>query len=392
MEGDEIGKIKEILKSEPRGLSIRQITDQLNINRNLVAKYLDMLLVSGQVEMRTIGVAKMYYLSQRVPISALMDFSSDFIAVLDEGLHVLQINDNFLAFSGTAREEVAGKTIEAGAIPLLSSDEAAAGIRDALQGKETSIDIGWRNGDLAFHAKFIPAVFEDGRRGVTAILENTTEIRKAERSVRAALSEKEALLREINQRINDHLQLISSLVHLQISSTSDERARAVLVETQNRILSLAFVYAHLGQSLRLGSDPVGLFIRDLVQAIFQSYTIADSQVRTVIRTTGVSLSIRHATALGLIVNELVSYTIRTSFTGGARGDLVIEVSGDTEKGYMMVIGNTGKKFPAGLDPAASDLLGLQLAHTLAVKQLGGTISIRKDDGNAFIISFPGSME
>lgn len=394
MEGEEIARIKEILKREPRGLSIRQITDQLDINRNLVAKYLDMLLVSGQAEMRTIGVAKMYYLSQRVPISALMDFSSDFIVVLDEDFKVIQINDNFLRFSKKSREKILGKTIGRETVPLLESAAVQEGFSEALRGKEVAIDIEWpENGNgLYFRAKFIPTVLETGRMGVTAILEDTTEIKRAEQSLRSALAEKEILLREINQRINDNLQLVSSLVHLQMGATNDERARDVLVETQNRILSLAFVYQHLGQSRNLGESPLSEFFKSLVDSIFQAYRVSEETIRTTISVADISLPIHNATAVGLIVNELVSFSIRNSFNEGTRGDLQIVISGGEKSGYRLMIRNTGKKFPADLDPKTSGVLGLQIAHTIATSELGGQMRIMTDDGNIFLITFPGGAE
>lgn len=97
----ELSRVKGLLKNEPRGLSITDISRILNMNRNSVSKYLNMLLVSGHVDMRSVGVAKVYFLSQRVPISAMLDFSSEGIIVLDADLKIVQLNDNYLDFSGT---------------------------------------------------------------------------------------------------------------------------------------------------------------------------------------------------------------------------------------------------------------------------------------------------
>jgi predicted transcriptional regulator len=66
--------IKQMLKWHPRGMTISNLTTKMKLNRNLVAKYLDMLLISGQVEMMTVGVAKVFFLSQRVPVSAMLEF------------------------------------------------------------------------------------------------------------------------------------------------------------------------------------------------------------------------------------------------------------------------------------------------------------------------------
>ena len=77
LDQEKIARIKNLLKFKPKGMSISDISHSLKMNRNSVAKYLDLLLVSGQVEMRSYGTAKIYFLSQRVPLSAMLSFSSD---------------------------------------------------------------------------------------------------------------------------------------------------------------------------------------------------------------------------------------------------------------------------------------------------------------------------
>ena len=91
--------IKEVLKKNPHGLSITDISRELNLNRNSVAKYVNMLRVSGDAEMRSFAAAKVYFLSDRVPISTMLDYASDMIIVLNSELQVLQANDNFLTFA-----------------------------------------------------------------------------------------------------------------------------------------------------------------------------------------------------------------------------------------------------------------------------------------------------
>ena len=79
---DKITRIKTLLKFNPKGLTITEISQKLKLSRISVSKYLDILLISGQVEMKMYGVAKAFFLSSRVPISAMLSFSSDFILIL----------------------------------------------------------------------------------------------------------------------------------------------------------------------------------------------------------------------------------------------------------------------------------------------------------------------
>jgi len=95
LDQEKIIRIKKLLKSRPKGLTISDISQVLKVNRNSIAKYLEILLITGQVEMRLYGNAKVYYLSQRVPVSSMLKFASELILVLDNEMKVVDINDHF---------------------------------------------------------------------------------------------------------------------------------------------------------------------------------------------------------------------------------------------------------------------------------------------------------
>jgi PAS domain S-box-containing protein len=390
-DSDDISKIKDLLKNEPRGLSIRQITDHHQINRNLAAKYLDMLLISGQVEMRTIGMAKMYYLSHRVPITAMMDFSSEFIVVLDENLKIIQLNDHFLEFSRLNRDTILGKTIGRDTIPLLAEDETLQAARDSLKGKEIAKEIKWQEDgkDQFYHTKFIPTVFENGSPGITIILEETTEIKNAEHSLRNALHEKEILLGDINQRINDNLQLILSLIELQVGSVPDESTKEMLRETQNRIMTLALVYSQLGKARPGMSIDVSDYIRNLVGALLASYHTEDGKIQAEVEVSPITMTGDKATTIGLVLNELISYTVVHAFPKKSTGTIHV-IGSVTDTGYLLQISSDGAPFSRETDLSSTDELGLQLAYTLITKQLSGTISINTNSLKEFDVSLPES--
>ena len=386
---DEIAKIKELLKNEPRGMSIRQITDELPVNRNLVAKFLDMLLVSGQVEMRTVGMAKMYYLSHRVPISAMMDASSDFIVVLDENLRIIRVNDNFLEFSSSSREEIIGKTIGQDTIPVLAADSSLAAARDALKGKEITEDIVFNRQGAAFHyhTKFIPTVFENGAPGLTVILEDTTDIWRAEQTLRSTLREKEILLGDINQRINNNLQLVLSFIDLQMESVPAGSGRESLRETQNRIMALSLVYGQIGAAHPGSVVALDSYIQNLVKALSSSFGLPDGSIKLAAITPGSTMDESRATTTGLVLNELISFLRSTAIRTGAPVMISIGMTGDVSEGFVFRVNFNGSPFPAMLDLGTTDVLSLQLGYSLVTKQLGGTIFI-SEDRQGFTVSIP----
>jgi len=207
-ENEELITIKEMLRKNPRGMSITDISRELNLNRNSVSKYVNMLLVAGEVEMKTYAAAKVYYLSQRVPLSAMLDFSTDAIVILDANLTVVRANDNFLALAGTSRETLMGNSIQGSSIPFFSDAKIVASLNDALKGISTVTEITWQNEnqDLFLRGKLIPTVFEDGTVALTIILENITgQIRSQQ-----ALEKSEALYRAI---VEDQTELVCRILY-----------------------------------------------------------------------------------------------------------------------------------------------------------------------------------
>ena len=104
-----IDTIRQHLKWHPSGMTISSLSSRLHMNRNLVAKYLDMLLISGQVEMKVTGTAKVYYPSSRVPVSAMLEFSSDFVIMLNEEQTIIYVNEPVLKLLDEKREMLVGR-------------------------------------------------------------------------------------------------------------------------------------------------------------------------------------------------------------------------------------------------------------------------------------------
>jgi PAS domain S-box-containing protein len=183
----ELDNIKKILKSSPHGMSITEIARTLNKNQHSVGRYLDILLVSGHVEMRMYGKAKVYSLSSRVPLNTLMGGLHDLILVLDNDHRIVRINDQFLKLVKKARNDLVGKDI---AFILFSEpiiEIIFSSIRSSLESglidKEIGLD---EECGRVYRQKIIPTVFEDGESGTIVLLENITERKSAEHALRTS--------------------------------------------------------------------------------------------------------------------------------------------------------------------------------------------------------------
>jgi PAS domain S-box-containing protein len=186
LDQEKITRIKRLLKSRPKGLTISDISAALKINRNSVAKYLEILLITGQVEVKVFGNAKVYYLSSRVPISSMLRFASEFILVLDHECRITEVNDNFLNFFAMKREDLVGNGIESLDFqPFCDLSPKNLVQRAHVQG-EVSSEVRFRHYGEEKYLKFkiIPTVFEDGGDGTTILMEDITLPKQFEEQLR----------------------------------------------------------------------------------------------------------------------------------------------------------------------------------------------------------------
>ncbi|MDD1700116.1 MAG: PAS domain S-box protein [Methanoregula sp.] len=236
-------QIKDVLKENPQGLSIKDIVKAVNINRNTVGRYLENLLVSGQVEMRRFGMAKIYMLSQRVPLYAVLSLSSELVMQLDSSLRIIFVNEPFLKMIETKSENLIGKNIEYTPVVTTFYDSfpwLLRKIQEALNGKETSGEISPQIKNLIFFFRIRPTVFENGRKGVSVILEDITQRKQSEN----ALLESEVKLRSITENSPDRILLLNpKLEIIFINRTIELNPEQVLGKSVFDFISQEFHHA-----------------------------------------------------------------------------------------------------------------------------------------------------
>lgn len=190
----ELDRIKQMLRSNRRGLSITDISRRIGINRNSVAKYLDVLQMGGEVEVKKVCTAKLYFISDRVPLLDMLSLTSDAILVLNASGVIDYANSRFLAIEGWQMDEIAGKTL-ADVSSVLIDDEMMEKITSPSPGRifEKEVVIRTESGSQIFRTKCIGTVLPDGGSASTLICEDITQRRECQSQLRV----KEALYRAV---------------------------------------------------------------------------------------------------------------------------------------------------------------------------------------------------
>ncbi len=203
LDQEKVDKIKRVLKWHQRGMTISDLASEIKINRNLLAKYLDMLLIAGQVEMQVIGAAKVFFPARRVPISALLEFSSDMVIVFDSDRRIIQINEQVPLLMETGKETLIGKTIHELDSPFMRALEESWNARGPQVKGESGSDVECtvRGEEHHFRVKLIPTAFEDGSDGLTFIVEDITNRKKYEEMLRISEARYRGLVQSSGEAI-----------------------------------------------------------------------------------------------------------------------------------------------------------------------------------------------
>ncbi|HZV12551.1 MAG TPA: PAS domain-containing protein [Candidatus Kapabacteria bacterium] len=237
-----------------------------------------------------------------------------------------------------------------------------------------------------------PTLNENGQLvRIDGFITDITERKEAEKKIYESLKEKEILLKEVHHRVKNNMQIISSMLNLQEEFMHDPHDRDAFRDTQNRIKSMALVHEMLYQSEDLAKIDFDLYIRTIVQQLLESYTTEPDKIDLEVQTNNIHLDVNAAIPCGLIINELVSNSLKYAFPGNRKGKISIVFAKDERGGYCCTVSDNGIGLPNEVDLGHSSTLGLQLVDTL-VHQLGGNIDISRESGTTFRINFSGAKK
>lgn len=311
------------------------------------------------------------------------------IGIVDEHERVEFCNPAFAAMYGLRQEEMLGRSIldflqPKGRELVLEQTERRKGGENGtyeiniktVSGKERTVRV-----------SATPRFDSEGTyAGTFAVLQDITLIKETESALKKALEEKDYLIKEINHRVKNNLFMISSLLSLKASETGNDR---LFSDVQNQIKAIRLVHEKLYQTDDVSQIDFGSYTQDLLESIFTTFTAKPVHLEN--RTGRFMVSTKSAVTLGLIINEVATNAIKHGFTEEEEAVFTIEVRREKSAGkIVLLLANSGRRFPDGVDFYNADSLGLRLIHAL-VAQLGGTVELERDPITTFIIKFPEAL-
>ncbi|MEI7857392.1 MAG: PAS domain S-box protein [Methanomicrobiales archaeon] len=213
-----------------------------------------------------------------------------------------------------------------------------------------------------------------------------TERKRYEARLETSLREKEVIIKEVHHRVKNNMQVISGFLELQSNYIEDPLAVEKLNECQRRVRTMALVHEKLYQSKSLVAINAAEYIRSLIADLMNSYSLS-TPVDLKVDVDDVNFTIDMAIPCGLIINELVTNSLKHAFTGREAGNLSLTLHHQEDHTFCLSLQDDGIGLPEDFEARSLASLGMQLVRVL-VHQLGGEMKIDSVGGTEFTITFP----
>ncbi|MBD2461352.1 PAS domain S-box protein [Oscillatoria sp. FACHB-1407] len=322
-------------------------------------------------------------------MAALFAAMTDLIQVFDDQGRCLKTPTQPTSLFGSANDCI-GKTLHDTFSPDLA-DYFLACIHQCLRSCQTlnvEYSLTLENHQTRWFDANISPINENT---VIWVSRDTTERKQAEEQLKTSLHEKELLLKEVHHRVKNNMQVISSIFSLQSQHTTDPDTLTILADSQNRIRSMALIHEKLYQSNSLAKIDFADYVRSLMQNLFSTHRDQANKVQLNLDISDVPLNIDTAIPCGLILNELVSNSLKHAFKEKQSGEIMITFMNSTQEHVHLVVKDNGTGLPSNLNIYQTDSLGLRLIRALS-RQLNGKWELYNNGGTVFTIVFPRFVE
>lgn len=325
---------------------------------------------------------------------AILDASHALVVVINCRGKIIQFNRACMRTSGYSKEEVEGKPIWD---ILLLEEEKDRYLRD-FQTLCSGVLV--KNSEYHWKEKYGPPRLiawsntvllndEERVRQIISVGIDITEREEMEGRVRKELQEKTLLLKEIHHRVKNNMQIIDSLMGLQVDFIRNKKIRDILEETRGRVRSMSTVHEFLYESPDLSCIDLSDCVYQLVKDLRQSYEKKAAGIDVQIKINDLFIGIDLAVPLALILNELLTNAFQHAFPGSweGKGKIVISFKKNKNNQVCLTVQDNGIGMPSDTDIQNIKSMGLHLVWLLVEDQIEGSLKLNTENGTAFKITF-----
>jgi PAS domain S-box-containing protein len=307
------------------------------------------------------------------------------------GRQILYVNRAFTDMTGYSLEEVINKTIRILYGPKTSRAKLNK-IREMLDRWETvKVELtNYRKDGSEFwvECNMVPVADEKGSFTHWVSIQRDITIRKRmENQIKASVKEKEVLLGEIHHRVGNNLQVIYGLLNIQSEYFKDKQYFDVFKGCQNRIMSMALVHKILYKSTDITNIDFHDYISKLADRLFYSYGVSTERVSLNINVSDSSFGVDTAIPCGLIINELISNSLKHAFPEGREGEIKITLRSIEEDAFELIVSDNGIGIPEDIDFRNTNTLGFKTLISFEDSKSWGKFELNRTEGTEFRITF-----
>ncbi len=327
---------------------------------------------------------------------SLAENSQDYIMRYDKECRHVYENPAALRVSGFTEEDIIGKTHrEAGFDEELCRlfEEKITQVFQTGESSQSVFEWESANGNVYLDWRLYPEFDRNGSvKTVVGISRDITELKQVEEELKAALREKDVLLKEVCHRTKNNMVSICSILKLKSALIEDEQSINILQDIENRIGSMALVQEKLYRSEDITNIDLREYVKDLAHEVLKNYQTIPPKVSLKFDVEPVTVSTNTAIPCALILSELLSNAMKYAFPEDKKGEIKIALHTTGEGEIELGVSDNGVGMPNGFDFRNSDSLGLKLLIMLAEGQLRGHVDLKGDKGTEFLIRFKESKE
>jgi len=318
----------------------------------------------------------------------LVESIEEGMTIVDEDLNFVFVNNAACKILGYTKIEMLDMNVQ-DIIPEENKEMIREQHKNRLEKKSTTYE-NWnirKDGERRLmKISSSPLRFDDEVISTISLFSDVTELRETEEKIKASLREKEVMLQEIYHRVKNNMQIISSMLKLQSRYINKENALEVFKNSQNRVKSMSLIHEKLYRSTDLSRIEIHDYLKSLLKQLFISYRASLQGINYEVDCDDINLNISTAIPCGLIVNELVTNSMKHAFRNQENGLIFIRLHKMPNDLFRLEIGNNGTDFPADFTLENAQSFGLQLVDILR-SQLHAEFRLDTTDGVNFIFIF-----